>query len=194
MKFICAFAAFVFAGPLCCPGIFAQDGTPAAPVYDNITLKNNRILILSAAYLDANADTVGFNKLNENVTQAFSQRLQPKLVAEGKLPLNVNDPATKFTRGEKLALHASGLDAEAAVILSLAEETDKDGLFSIFLRVQFFDLKYMLKNGKREGVVPISGFERTYFLTGPKGDSKLGVEDLASSFFLDLKHSGRLTR
>lgn len=151
----------------------------------------NRILILSAGYYDPNKDTVGINQLTENVTQAFSEELRPKISAAKKIPINVNDKTTKYSVGEKLALYASKHDADSAVILSI-DTPLTNGEYSIHLRVQYVDLRYVMKDGVPYSATPTNEIKRSYYLQGPQGDTSLSFEELADKFFADLKTAGRL--
>lgn len=161
---------------------------PKNPAVARVT---NRTLIMATGYYDPNKDTVGINKLIENVTQAFSSELQPKLVAANKLPINVNDKSLQHPAGERLALHATANDADGAVILSISTPL-KNGEYSIYLRVQYFELRYMMKDGRPYNVIPTNELERSYYLRGPDGDTKLSFEQLAQQFLDELKSTGRL--
>lgn len=156
-----------------------------------IARKTGRTLILTTGYYDPNIDTVGFNKLTENVTQAFSSRLSPILIAANKAAINVNDKSTKYSAGESLALHATKNDADSAVILSI-DTPSKNGQLSIHLQVQYVNLLYLIKDGVPYSVIPANELKRSYYLRGPNGDSPLSISDLANQFAADLKAAGHL--
>jgi hypothetical protein len=161
---------------------------PKNPAVARVT---NRTLIMATGYYDPNKDTVGINKLTERVTQAFSSELQPKLVSANKMPINVNDKSLQYPAGERLALHASENDADSAVLVSISTPL-KNGEYSIYLRVQYFELRIMMKDGKSYSILPTNELERSYYLRGPEGDTKFSFEELAQQFFIELKSSGRL--
>jgi hypothetical protein len=168
---------------------------PANDGAQNVAVRRstNRVLILSAAYVDPNMDTVGLNKLTENVTQAFSNELQSRFSAINKTTINVNDKTMRYSAGEKLAIHASKSDAEAAVVLSI--DTPKiNGQYSTNLKVQYFELRYMLKDGSPSSVIPTNGFERSYYLRGPQGDTTLSFGQIADNFIADLPSNAKLVR
>lgn len=170
-----------------------KGASPSRDGAQNVAVRRstNRVLVLSAAYVDPNIDTVGMNKLTEDVTQAFSTELQSRLSAVNKTSINVNDRTTKYSAGEKLALHAFKNDAEAAVVLSI--DTPKtNGQYSTNLKVQYFDLRYMLKDGSPSSVIPTNGFERSYYLRGPQGDTTLSFGQIADSFVADLSAKTKL--
>lgn len=98
---------------------------------------------------------------------------------------------SSIPRAKRLALHASENDADSAVVLSISTPL-KNGEYSIYLRVQYFELRYMMMEGKPSGVIPTNELERSYYLRGPDGDTKLSFEDLAQQFFAELKSTGRL--
>ncbi|MES2933377.1 MAG: hypothetical protein V4805_07810 [Pseudomonadota bacterium] len=156
-----------------------------------VARKTNRVLILTALYVDPNIDTVGFNKLTDSVTQEFSSQLRPKLLAAKKKPINVNDKTLKHSVGEKLAIHATTTDAETAVILSI-DSSEVKGQYTISLKAQYVDLRYKLQNGITSYVIPTNGFERLYYLSGPQGETAVSPEVYASKFIADLKAAGRL--
>jgi hypothetical protein len=151
----------------------------------------NRVLILSASYYDPTTDTVGINKLTEDVTQAFSIQLQPLLFAAGKTPINVNDKTRKYSAGETLALHASQSNADNVVLLGI-DSPLSNGEYTIQLKVRYFDLRYVMRDGAPASVIPTNPFERSYLLKGPGADPNLSWEQVALRFTNDLKTSGRL--
>ncbi len=153
--------------------------------------KTNRILILATGYYGPRNETVGFNTLTEDVTQAFSTALQPKLAAANKTPINVNDKSLKYSSQQRLAIHAAKHDADGAVVLSVEPQVTH-GEYSTHLRVQYFELRNIMKDGVPSGVIPINALERSSFFRGPKGDTAMSFEDLAQQFFVDLKSAGRL--
>ncbi len=165
----------------------ASATSPSHEGLDNgaVARASNRILILSATYVDSGADSAGFNKLTEDITQAFSAQLQPKLLTANKTPININDKESKYSAGQKLALHAAKNEADAAVLLSI-DSQKSNGQFSIFLKVRYVDLRYMMKDGAPTSVMPTNAFERSYYLRGPQGDTNQSFEQLADAFMADL--------
>lgn len=165
--------------------------TEQTPTNHAVAQNTNRVLILSTSYYDPSIDTVGINKMTEDVTQAFSAELQPLLRAAGKTPINVNDKSRKYSAGQRLALHSSENNAENVVLLEI-DTPLSNGEYAIHLRVRYFDLRYVVRDGVTSSVIPTNPLERSYLLKGPGADSNLSWEKVAQRFLTDLKASGRL--
>lgn len=167
----------------------ACTSTPQAPT---ITLDPKRVLILAPQGVDPNKDTVGFNALVRNVTQAFSADFSKQLSQRGFQTINVLDQQPTLKMGQKMALYSVKNLAQKVAVATIETKTvgtDEQ----IQLRVQFVEEEPLSSNTNPQGVRVRTTIEKSYFLRGSQsGDSSLSMSDIAKDFTNFIQNSGRL--
>ncbi len=150
------------------------------------------LLILSPQGVAPAADTVGFNKLVSNVTQAFSKELVPVLESKSISNINVLDQNPKYDSGQKLATYSVKHGAPSVIILMIETETrGKDE--RMLLHVQYVQQEFLEEKGSIKGVKAKSVLDKSYFLRGSvSGDSTETVTDLVEDYVKFLKTNNRI--
>jgi hypothetical protein len=179
-KFMHAFAAAVL---LC--------GCASSPGPAPMAVDTKLILILAPQGVSAAKDTVGFNALVKNVTQAFSSALSEQLTDRGFRSVNVLDQQPGLDTGQKMAVHAAKNAAEKVAIVTV--ETKSVGNDAqIQLRAQFIEGDLTPSHSVPTGLHVRSTTEKSYVLRGSQsGDTTLSMPDLAKDFVGFLEASGR---
>ncbi len=158
----------------------------------DVSLKEQKVLILFPQGLEYAKDTMGFNNLSREVTQAFSRGLSPLLQQSGMNTVNIIDQNPRYTPDEKLGIYAVTERVKHAVILTLESQTLGDD-YRLNLRAQWVDFRPLLEDGELRGVQVASKTEQVYVLRSSKnGDSPKTMSQLASDFAAVLKAEGRL--
>jgi len=157
-----------------------------------MAVDTKKVLILAPQGVSADKDTVGFNTLVKNVTQAFSPALSEQLTAKGYRSVNVLDQQPGLDAGEKMARHAVRNAATRVAIVTV--ETESVGSDAqIQLRAQFIEGDLIPSSAAPTGIRVRATVEKSYLLRGSQsGDTKLSMPDLAKDFVGFLEASGRL--
>jgi hypothetical protein len=163
--------------------------TPPRPT--PVAVDTKKVLILAPQGVSAAKDTVGFNTLVKNVTQAFSSALSGELATKGYRSVNVLDQQPGLDAGQKMALYAAKNAAAKVAILTM--ETQSVGSDEqLQLRAQFIEGDLTPSNSAPTALHVRSKVEKSYLLRGSKsGDSTLTMSDLAKDFVDFLEASGR---
>jgi hypothetical protein len=155
----------------------------------SIPVDAKRVLILSPQGVDPAKDTVGFNTLVKNITQAFAAEFSDQLTSKGFDPVNVLDQDPGLDAGQKMAAHAVLYSAAKIAIPTMETKTVGTDT-QVQLRVQFIQGDITSK-----GVSARTTTEKSYVLRGSQsGDTKLSMADIAADFTNFIQSSGRLTR
>ena len=178
-KFMHAFAAAVL---LC--------GCASSPGPAPVAVDTKLIVILAPQGVSAAKDTVGFNTLVKNVTQAFSSALSEQLTDRGYRSVNVLDQQPGLDAGQKMAVYAVRHAAEKVVLVTV--ETNSVGNdVQIQLRAQFIEGELTPSLYAPTGLHVRSTVEKSYVLRGSQsGDTTLSMPDLAKDFVGFLEASG----
>ena len=169
--------------------LLAACASPPRPT--PVAVDTKKVLILAPQGVSAAKDTVGFNALVSNVTQAFSSALSGELAAKGYRSVNVLDQQPGLDAGQKMALYAVK-NAAAKVAIVTMETQSVGGDAQIQLRAQFIEGDLTPSNSAPTGLHVRSTVEKSYLLRGSKsGDTTLSMPDLAKDFVGFLEASGR---
>jgi len=149
-------------------------------------------LILSPQGVAPDKDTVGFNALVKNVTQAFSESFSQELAARNYHTVNVLDQQPGLDTGQKMAVYSV---KHSAVIVAIPTiETRSVGADSqIQLRIQFIEGELMFGKSSPEGLRARTTIEKSYVLRGSvSGDTAMSMSDIARDYARFLESAGRI--
>lgn len=157
--------------------------TPVAPV---------DLLILSPQGVAPEKDTIGFNVLVRNVTQAFAAELLPALQSAGLTYRNVLDQQPGQGLGEKLAIHSVRNGARQVILLTV-EVVSVDDDEQLQLQAQFIEQEFTQEKAVVSGVKAVSVLTRSYRLRGSRsGDNPASIDELAADYVAYLQGQKRL--
>jgi len=166
----------------------------SAPGPAPVAVDTKKVLILAPQGVSPAKDTVGFNVLVKNVTQAFSSALTERLAARGYSSVNVLDQQPGLDVGQKMALYAVK-NAAVKVTIVTVETRTVDGDAQINLRAQFVEGEFTPSSAAPQGLRTRTTIEKSYLLRGSKsGDTTRSMPDLAKDFTDFLEASGRLAK
>jgi hypothetical protein len=158
----------------------------------SIAADPKKVLILAPQGVNPADDTVGFNVLVKDVTQAFAVAFSAELTSKGYGSVNVLDQRPGLDAGEKMALYAVKNAAVKVATLSIETET-VGGDAQILLRAQFIEGEFTPPGSAPTGLRTRSTIEKSYLLRGSRsGDTALSMSDLAKDFSSFLESSGRI--
>ena len=157
-----------------------------------VAVDTKKILILSSQGVSPASDTVGFNALVQNVTQAFSKAFSDRLAAKGFQAINVLDQQPGREVGQKMAVYAVKYLAVNAILPTI--ETKVVGTDTqLQLRIQYVEGEFIPANAAPQGLRAKATLEKRYVLRGSEsGDTVLSMADIAKDFADFLETSGRL--
>lgn len=157
-------------------------GCASNPPHGSISENKSDVLILAPQGVEASKDTVGFNNLVRNVTQAFSKHLQESLQMQNLKVVNILDQNPKYDVGQKLAIYSVKNLAKSVFIITI--ETEAIGEDSrILLQAQHINQDLISKDGRLIGTQPISIVKKSYLLRSSKyGDNPRTMSELADDF------------
>jgi len=166
----------------------------SAPGPAPVPVDTKKVLILAPQGVSPAKDTVGFNVLVKNVTQAFSSAFSEELTGKGYRSVNVLDQQPGLDVGQKMALYAVKNVAVKVTIVTV--ETQSVGSDAqIQLRAQFIEGDFTPSNSAPKGLRVRSTVEKSYLLRGSQsGDTTLSMPDLARDFVGFLEASGRFKK
>lgn len=157
-----------------------------------VPVDSRKVLILSPQGVDPVKDTVGFNALAKNVTQAFAVEFLDQLSGRGFHAVNVLDQQPTPDVGQKMAIYSVKHLAAKVTIATI--ETKSVGADSqMQLRLQFIQGDFILSEGVPKGLRARTTIEKSYVLRGSRsGDTSLSMSDIAKDFADFILAAGRL--
>jgi hypothetical protein len=158
----------------------------------HVALDPKKIVILAPQGVDPGKDTVGFNPLVKNLTQAFSAAFIGELSGLELQTVNVLDQRPTPKLGEKFALYSLTHSAGKVAIATL--ETKSVGNDTqLLLRIQFIEGELVSSSQTAQAVRARTTLEKSYFLRGSQsGDTSLSMSDIARDFVDYIRKAGRL--
>jgi hypothetical protein len=172
-----------------CVLLAACVSTPEVP---HVVLDPKKIVVLAPQGVDPGKDTVGFNPLVRNVTQAFSAAFIGELSGLGLQAVNVLDQQPTLEIGQKFALHSIKYSAGKVAIATLdTKSVGSDA--QLLLRIQFIEGELVSPNQTAQAVRARTTLEKSYFLRGSEsGDTSLSMSDIARDFVDYIRKAGRI--
>lgn len=157
-------------------------GCASNPPHESASENKSDVLILAPQGVDSSKDSVGFNNLVRNVTQAFSKQLQDSLQMQNLKVVNVLDQNPKYDVGQKLAIYSVKNLTKSVFIITIETETI-DGDSRLLLQAQHINQDLLSKDGRVVGAHPVSVVKKSYLLRSSKrGDNPGTMSDLVDDF------------
>ena len=154
-----------------------------------------RILVICADGYDNSIDTVGMNKILKDMYNGISPSLQSDLTSHNKNTTCVLDQNPKYSPGQKLAIHGTKNNADAAIIITVEStpipNTSNDFIIDFVLK--YCDLVPIIRNNDVIGVTPTNMLSKKYNLyTGSQKGPDLSFNVISKDFMQFLASHSRI--